>query len=530
MKMMLNRIVQRIENFNFQQWAISLDRRYKLAFLSIFLWGILAHGMTMFDYLAHHDDIAVLTGFGRHYVSVGRWFTSFLALLEKHVITTSNTIYPLPYCLFSVFFLGLLSCFLIYFFNIRKLLYCVLISCVLVVYPTVTSTFGYLHIAPYFMLSAAMAAGGSILCCRKGYNWHTVVGIILMVLSIAIYQAFIPFMLSIFLLFIVKEIIDNPEMDSNRIVSYACKLCISFICVSVLYILSLKMSLIIAGVELTSYKGANNWNTNILDHILRIPIAYYNFFIIDNRLSFVGLEFFKGQEWYNVFLFIFLGLIANIVIHIYKVKKTNAIFLVAIFCVLPLAICSIYVLCPIEVIHTPMLYSNVLVFVFFLFLLEKVHIKHKALSRVVKGACVIVFSILNIIFIKFDNACYMKAIFNKQRAISYFTTLITQIKSTKDYTDEMKVVFINDNFIKDKNIVNEFSYIQLSPYWGMDHYLNDYVWFLYMVRWCGYQPQLANKKDFENLSQVRSMPAYPDFGSIAVINNTVVVKLGNNPK
>ena len=45
-----------------------------------------------------------------------------------------------------------------------------------------------------------------------------------------------------------------------------------------------------------------------------------------------------------------------------------------------------------------------------------------------------------------------------------------------------------------------------------------------MHNWCAYKPQLGEKELFENTNQVKNMPHYPDFGSIQVINETIVVK------
>lgn len=43
----------------------------------------------------------------------------------------------------------------------------------------------------------------------------------------------------------------------------------------------------------------------------------------------------------------------------------------------------------------------------------------------------------------------------------------------------------------------------------------------------GYSPQLAeNTNELENLDAVKNMTSYPDYGSVKIINDTVVVKVG----
>lgn len=44
---------------------------------------------------------------------------------------------------------------------------------------------------------------------------------------------------------------------------------------------------------------------------------------------------------------------------------------------------------------------------------------------------------------------------------------------------------------------------------------------------CGFAPPKADPEDYADLPEVQVMPCYPDYGSIQLINGTVVVKLKN---
>ena len=116
--------------------------------------------------------------------------------------------------------------------------------------------------------------------------------------------------------------------------------------------------------------------------------------------------------------------------------------------------------------------------------------------------------------------------FAQQESISYFTTLVTQIKSTDGYTDELPVAFINARKIKDKSLheLNALADIRIAPYSGVNAYVNDYLWIDYMGIWCGYYPSIIGEDQFKELPEVIEMPSYPDQGSIRVINDTVIVK------
>lgn len=50
--------------------------------------------------------------------------------------------------------------------------------------------------------------------------------------------------------------------------------------------------------------------------------------------------------------------------------------------------------------------------------------------------------------------CYLKAGLQQKRAISYFNTLVTRIKSVESYKDELPVTVINGYGINDFTVCN----------------------------------------------------------------------------
>ena len=59
-------------------------------------------------------------------------------------------------------------------------------------------------------------------------------------------------------------------------------------------------------------------------------------------------------------------------------------------------------------------------------------------------------------------------------------------------------------------------------------YVNDYTWIKFMKQWTGYSPTVIDAAAFAEIDEVKQMPSYPDDGSIAIINDTVVVKFQND--
>ena len=59
---------------------------------------------------------------------------------------------------------------------------------------------------------------------------------------------------------------------------------------------------------------------------------------------------------------------------------------------------------------------------------------------------------------------------------------------------------------------------------NVNGYVNDYTWIKFMKQWTGYSPTVIDAAAFAEIDEVKQMPSYPDDGSIAIINDIVVVK------
>ena len=133
-----------------------------------------------------------------------------------------------------------------------------------------------------------------------------------------------------------------------------------------------------------------------------------------------------------------------------------------------------------------------------------------------------------ILYVRYDNYCYMLSELRLSQAISYFNTLSTRILTLKDYREEYPVVFINE--VEKRSHADTITIRQNSDFPVTNPYgypfVNSYAESsrAFIKHWCGFTPEFADAKKFENNSIVQSMPRYPNDGSIRIIDNTIVVK------
>ena len=96
------------------------------------------------------------------------------------------------------------------------------------------------------------------------------------------------------------------------------------------------------------------------------------------------------------------------------------------------------------------------------------------------------------------------------------------------YEDTLPIAFIKNGDIEDSTLKEIFvwDYFSINPYRDID-YIFNYDWWLYISTWLGFSPERVDSKKFETMPQVIEMPCYPDYGSIKIIDETVVVKLAD---
>jgi len=131
---------------------------------------------------------------------------------------------------------------------------------------------------------------------------------------------------------------------------------------------------------------------------------------------------------------------------------------------------------------------------------------------------------------------YLKVDFTQRQADSYFTTLITQIKSADEYRDDMAIAIIrpeSDSYdLKDETIYSENWYGKVTIYgadWNLNKWITDAHWKFYLKHHCGFAPEfIDDTMEIEKLGEVKDMLCYPDEGSVKVVNDMVVVNFNSN--
>ena len=153
-----------------------------------------AFGIGMLTYLFALTNTLFLTGdalnnvyFDGNLLWIGRWSSQWLSSL--------STSYTMPYVngLLMIIAVAALSGMLVSVFEIRSTVLAVVSSAVLMCFPTVSATLGFLHNADAYMLAAMLATLGLLLL--EKIRWGLLPAVVLIAVATGTYQACATFVL-----------------------------------------------------------------------------------------------------------------------------------------------------------------------------------------------------------------------------------------------------------------------------------------------------------------------------------------------
>lgn len=508
------------------EWIRSIDVRYRITFFSTFFWGILSQGMGLFNKFSYHDDVNTLFGVGMTDTS-GRWALEIISKMEIFLFGDGHYSIPCINGFFAILMISLAACLIVSLFRVRNQVLCSFIGGIMVAFPVITGMFGFVFTLPHYMVGMLLAVLGVYLV-NGSTKWYTyLIGIVLMGSAVGIYQAHLALMLTLFL-FYDLYLVMYSEMTNQQLIKKIVRDGALVLLFMAFYFGTSKLILSYKDLRLTGYQGISDvGKISLREYLHRVIFAYKEFFLPKAAHEY----YMYGSRVRVVYYFVMAVETAAICICAGKRVKKNAFqtaVILLLAALIPLAVNFVFVMANPDTAHALMVYAQCLYFVLFAVMLDQLDGGENRLKRYSKNAGCALLILLTVMYCRYDNRCYMKAAFVQQESISYFTTMITQIKSADGYRDELPVCFVNLGAHEDSSLhfLDELRDIQTYPYYDIDEYIKDYAVTAYIRNWCGYSPEYVGQDAVADSQAVAQMPCYPDSGSIRVVDDIVVVKFG----
>lgn len=505
---------------------IVVGGRERCIFISALIIGLLAHGFMLTTKIVYSDEIFYSFGLGATFSS-NRWGLGCIYYIGSKLFDFFSN--PMINGLLSICLIALSVMLLYRMLDFKMKISAILLSAVMVSFPVIASIFICMFTAPVYQL-ALLFSIAAIYILKDELSPHRILlSSILISISLGIYQAYITVSICVTCLVLMNKLLKNTKAAS--VIKNGIVILISGILGLVEYFALNKFFIWATDTVVTDYKGMDSMGTLDLHKIPYMIINTYK-------------EFFLDYTWkgINAFPIIVIGIavmaIAGIVLLIKILRKINSHLNKSLFIVIllffPLCANSIFLLStdPSYSVTTLMQYSLVMSFGIPLLVIENTELEIGAGNKLLSKFIIFSFVIVISGYIYLDNSCYLKATYLQKQADSYYTCMINSIKQTKEYKDEYPVAFIGDFNFEDETIYYnpDIRNIRVTGY-NAESLKNMLIYrpIEYMKINCGYSPQIIEDTNaLENNTYVKDMPTYPDYGSIKVIDDVVVVKLNTN--
>ena len=414
--------------------------------------------------------------------------------------------------------------------NVEKKITAILIGAVIVTFPTVTSVMMYNYVADGYSIAFFLSTLAALFLTKEKPRY--ILAAVLIALSTGIYQAYITVTITLILLKLIDDIIYNKTVFLT-VLKKSSLMLLSGILGMALYGIILKLCLSVFSVGLLDYQGINS--TASLSEIDVLGSLY----VIKETFIKCFFDLSQGINVYVVFnVLIFLITLSYYIKYIIKnkiYKNPVNIFMIAILSVMILFGAGVLAFINAGIdYHNLMLMGYAVFYLFFLILYERGNDKNE------KHACIkcwlILLTAMVIIAnqVVIANVSYHKAQMAYEKSYGVLIRIADRIEQTpeSEKCDKLLVIGALENSKSySVNLPPEITgitdgYIIRAD----DETVGQSVLCSALSDYCEKNYKFLSgkeKKKFLGREEVKSMSLWPQENSVAVIDDTVVVKLGS---
>lgn len=497
-------------------YTVEIQKQCKTGFIATWIFGMLAHAYRFFNFLPIWDTMYNFKGTGATFYS-GRCFLGFFSGL--------STEYDMAWLngAFSLFYISIVVILLIDMFQIKSKLSAVIMAALIVTFPTVTSTFAYMFTADGYMMAFLLSVLG--VYCTWKWKYGIFPGIAFIGLSMGTYQAYISVTLMVVVLLVLTDLLIERK-TFKELFFEDWKYLAVVLGGAVFYKVVSGIINAYYGIVLTGYQGIDSVGIMSLGEyaaaVRKSLSSLSHFWCLQNGL-------FATNKYGLVNACVMGGIILATILLVIKNKTYKNVYGLIItilaLIVLPFIPFSINFVSPGTSYHTLMQMGICFIYILLLLYLERgewKHIVEKALK---------IFGIFLLVFLCYFNTlqanrAYTNMTLSYEKSYGIAGNILDRIEQLEEYPEISKVAMLG-SYHADSS-----GYEELNPtimgvsqdtfLWGDYHYIS-------MWNYCfGRSFALSSgeeKAAIQETKEYQEMSAYPAKDCIAVINDTIVIKL-----
>lgn len=520
-----------IQIHNIFKAVLQKVNRWKFIFIIDIIIASFTYSLLMINQLVNrfdglwHGSISYANGWE---LSIGRWFLRFLDI-AKFYLSPDPTSSIISLILFSLSIILVLD-----FFDMESNAYSIFISLTFLISTTVCVILSYRFTSVNYALGCFL----SIFSAWLFIKMQSRLGMLLAILSLSImmgcYQANIGCTCLLLLIYVPYKIYQN-QMSIKQFLLYFIKAILFLILGGIVYCLLLYVNLLYFNQSLNNYRGADEYNIfNIITHLPESIIQTYTDFFSYYSNSLIKINMFSNK----LYLCLFIILFCVILIPTRKIFKDNLSLLIIYllsFCCIPLACNSSLLLAHNTITMIQMTMPMVLCIPVLLCFVSKLSIHKRYQNVITKAILGILISFIiygKYAMVQYDQqAMYMGLQATKTIADEVQTRLLQMdlFHPSNNYCfigrpSENALFYVNDAFLKAND------YARFGDFGVLPDCVRQ-SWYGFWRYEKGININIVDDNVYNELignETVRQMSVFPEQGSCQLINDVVVVKLGEN--
>ncbi len=495
---------------------------WKVCFITAILAGLFAHLYKITNWLPNWDSL-VFRYDEQNMIAMGRWFLP--------VVCSVSSFYDLPFLngIIAIVFHALGAVCICKKLNVQKKITAGLIGAVIVSFPTVTSVMMYNYVADGYSIAFFLSTLAALYMTQEKPKY--LLSAVLIALSTGIYQAYITVTIMLVLFHLIDEMIFK-KADFRVVVKKAVSMFLSGVFAVALYGIILKVILGVFSVELLDYQGANA--TASLSNIDLLASLYVV------KETFIKC-FFDLSGGVNVYIALNSIVLIFTLVHYLKCIVNNKIYKnpANIFMIIVLSVLLIFGAGALAFVNAGVDYHNLMLmgysvfYLMFLIIYER-GAETKENHTAIKCWLVLLTSLVIVANqVVISNVSYHKAQIAYEKSYGVLVRIADRIEQTPgtENCDKILVIGALDNSdaysvnltpditgITDGYIIRADDEIVGQSVLASS--LNDY---------CDKNYKFVSGEEKKTLAQkekVKSMEKWPSRDCVAIIDDTVVIKLG----
>ena len=495
--------------------------QWKICFISAVVIGLVAHLYKITNWLPNWDSL-VFRYDSQNMLSIGRWFLP--------VASGISSFYDLPWVtgLMAILFHAIGAVAIVEIFKVKKAVTACLIGATVVSFPTVTSVMMYNYVADAYALSFLFSVLAALFLMREKPKY--LISVILITLSVGIYQAYLTVTIMLLLSFLIfKALFDNVEI--KKLFIYGTKFLITGALGLVLYYLVLIFLLKLTKTTLLDYQGfgdaASLSGLNLFASLYTIKESFFGYFF----------DFSNGINVFSVINVIVI--MASLVFYLTfiiknKIGVLKTLVIAVLVALLPVGASVLSIINSAIDYHNLMKMGFLIFYLLFILIYEKIDFGNINFQAIKSWTVLVLSTVLIFNYIIIANVSYHKLNMAYEKSIGTLNRIADRIEQTEGATDCESVLVLgalDNSEAYSSNIPPDMTgttdgYIVRAD----DEIVGQSVLCSALNDYCGKEYKfLAGEEKQKLLSKIDndSLSNWPDKNSIQIIENVIVIKLGD---